>query len=76
MLLAALDWRRYLFINTDLSVHLKRLPAGTPMYGLERVEGTIQERAAQYVPKLMEIQGTGPYILTGWSLGGALALYA
>jgi len=25
---AALDWRRYLFINTDLSVHLKRLPAG------------------------------------------------
>jgi len=23
---AALDWRRYLFINTDLSVHLKRLP--------------------------------------------------
>ena len=25
---AALDWRRYLFINTDLSVHLKRLPDG------------------------------------------------
>jgi hypothetical protein len=25
---AALDWRRYMFINTDLSVHLKRLPAG------------------------------------------------
>jgi hypothetical protein len=25
---AALDWRRYLFINTDLSVHLKRLPEG------------------------------------------------
>lgn len=25
---AALDWRRYLFINVDLTVHLHRLPAG------------------------------------------------
>ena len=25
---AVLDWRRYLFINVDLSVHLERLPAG------------------------------------------------
>jgi hypothetical protein len=25
---AALDWRQYLFINTDLSVHLLRPPAG------------------------------------------------
>ncbi len=58
---------------------LKRLPAGTPMYGFERVEGTIQERAAQYVPKLLELNGWvdgkrgKPFILTGWSLGGALA---
>jgi len=52
---------------------LKRLPPDTPMYGLERVEGSIEERAAEYVPKLMEIQGTGPYILVGWSLGGVLA---
>ncbi|WP_245830426.1 polyketide synthase Pks13 [Mycobacterium numidiamassiliense] len=52
---------------------LKRLPPGTPMYGLERVEGTVQERAAQYVPKLLEINGDKPFILTGWSLGGALA---
>lgn len=62
---------------------LKRLPASTPMYGLERVEGTIQERAAQYVPKLLELNGwtsgaTGegarkPFVLTGWSLGGVLA---
>jgi polyketide synthase 13 len=52
---------------------MKRLPADTPVYGLERVEGSIEERAAEYVPKLMEINGTGPYILTGWSLGGALA---
>jgi len=43
------------------------------MYGFERVEGTIEERAAQYVPKLRELGGNGPFILAGWSLGGALA---
>jgi polyketide synthase 13 len=52
---------------------LNRLPADTPMYGFERVEGSIEERAAEYVPKLREIQGDGPFILAGWSLGGALA---
>ncbi len=52
---------------------LNRLPADTPMYGLERVEGSIEERAEQYVPKLIEMQGDGPYILAGWSLGGVLA---
>jgi polyketide synthase 13 len=68
---------------------LKRLPAGTPMIGLERVEGSIEERAAVYVPKLLELNGwtdgrtgasgaTGekkgkPFILAGWSLGGALS---
>jgi polyketide synthase 13 len=52
---------------------LKRLPAGTPMIGLERVEGSIEERAAVYVPKLLEINGGKPFILAGWSLGGALA---
>lgn len=52
---------------------LKRLPADTPLYGFERVEGTIEERAAQYVPKLLELQGNGPFVLAGWSLGGALA---
>ncbi len=52
---------------------LNRLPADVPMYGFERVEGTIEERAAQYVPKLRELGGTGPFILAGWSLGGAMA---
>ena len=52
---------------------LKRLPVDTPMYGFERVEGSVEERAAEYLPKLREIQGDGPYILVGWSLGGALA---
>lgn len=52
---------------------LNRLPPDIPMYGLERVEGTIEERARQYVPKLRELQGDGPFILVGWSLGGVLA---
>ena len=52
---------------------IKRLPADNPVYGLERVDGSIEERARQYVPKLLEIGGTGPFILAGWSLGGALA---
>jgi len=52
---------------------LKRLPADTPMYGFERVEGSIEARAGQYLPLLLELGGNGPFILVGWSLGGALA---
>ncbi|MGH3724745.1 MAG: polyketide synthase Pks13 [Mycobacterium sp.] len=51
---------------------LKRLPEDTPMFGFERVEGSIEERAAQYVPKLLELH-KGPFILAGWSLGAVLA---
>lgn len=52
---------------------LRKLPAGTPMYGLERVEGPIDVRAAEYVPLIREIQPEGPYVFAGWSLGGVLA---
>lgn len=52
---------------------LKRLPPDTPMYGFERVDGAIEERAAEYLPKLLELGGNGPFVLVGWSLGGALA---
>ncbi|WP_434085078.1 polyketide synthase Pks13 [Mycobacterium paraterrae] len=51
---------------------MKRLPADVPVYGFERVEGSIEERAAEYVPKLLEMHD-GPFQLAGWSLGGALA---
>lgn len=51
---------------------MKRLPADVPVYGIERVEGSIEERAAEYVPKLLELHN-GPFVLAGWSLGGALA---
>ncbi|GGL37341.1 polyketide synthase Pks13 [Nocardia jinanensis] len=53
---------------------LKRLPEGTPMYGFERVEGAIEERAREYVPELRKLQGEGPYVLYGWSLGAVLAM--
>ena len=52
---------------------LKRLPEDQPVIGFDRVEGTIEERVAQYMPKLREVQPHGPYVLIGWSLGGALA---
>jgi polyketide synthase 13 len=52
---------------------LKRLPPDTPMYGIERVEGSVEQRAAEYVPKLLEMGGNGPFVLAGWSLGGAMA---
>nr|WP_041408079.1 polyketide synthase Pks13 [Segniliparus rotundus] len=52
----------------------KRLPATTPIFGMERHEAkTIEERAWHYVPLLKEIQGDGPYVLGGWSFGGYLA---
>ncbi|MBH0779008.1 polyketide synthase Pks13 [Nocardia bovistercoris] len=53
---------------------LKRLPSDTPMFGVERAEGEIEERARQYVPQLRKIQGDGPFILYGWSLGAVLAM--
>ena len=51
---------------------MNRLPADVPVYGIERVEGSIEERATEYVPKLLELHD-GPFLLAGWSLGGALA---
>lgn len=52
---------------------VKRLPEDIPVIGFDRVEGTIEERVRQYMPKLREVQPHGPYVLVGWSLGGALA---
>ncbi|MBF6173467.1 polyketide synthase Pks13 [Nocardia blacklockiae] len=53
---------------------LKRLPEDTPMYGFERVEGSMEERARQYVPKIRELHPGGPYVFYGWSLGAVFAL--
>ena len=51
---------------------LKRLPP-TPRCTASSGSRAPSRRAAEYVPKLLEMQGNGPFILAGWSLGGALA---
>ena len=53
---------------------LKRLPADRPVIGFDRgVEGSIEDRVRKYIPRLREVQPHGPYVLVGWSFGGALA---
>ncbi|MCC3316552.1 type I polyketide synthase [Nocardia africana] len=53
---------------------LKRLPEGTAMYGFERIEGSIPERAREYAAEIRKIFPSGPYVLYGWSLGAVFAL--
>ncbi|WP_084478523.1 polyketide synthase Pks13 [Nocardia jejuensis] len=53
---------------------LKRIPAETPMFGFERVDGSIEERARQYIPEIRKRQPEGPYVFYGWSLGAVFAL--
>jgi polyketide synthase 13 len=52
---------------------MSRLPADVPVYGFERVEGALAKRVDEYLPLLRELQPHGPYVLGGWSFGGALA---
>lgn len=59
--------------NAQYSALVADLPADMPVFGLERVEGPLEERAAEYLPAIKEVQPEGPYTLGGWSLGGALA---
>ncbi|WP_018024972.1 polyketide synthase Pks13 [Corynebacterium ulceribovis] len=52
---------------------MRRLPEDVPVYGIERVEGGIQDRAAQYLTDIQRYSDGRPVVLGGWSLGGALA---
>ena len=52
---------------------MRRLPADVPVYGVERLEGELQDRAAQYIDEIIEYSAGLPVILGGWSFGGALA---
>ncbi|SQG63449.1 polyketide synthase [Corynebacterium renale] len=52
---------------------MRRLPDDVPVYGIERREGSLEERAAAYLDDVREIAGDHPVILGGWSFGGALA---
>ncbi|MGF6881637.1 polyketide synthase 13 [Nocardia sp. GAS34] len=53
---------------------LKRLPDDTPMYGFERIEGSIEDRSREYAAKIRALHPGGPYVLYGWSLGAVFAL--
>ncbi|MGE5286674.1 MAG: SDR family NAD(P)-dependent oxidoreductase [Micromonosporaceae bacterium] len=44
-----------------------------PVFGLERLEGGVGERAARYVEEISERFPRGGYLLGGWSFGGVLA---
>ena len=51
-----------------------RLPADTPVYGVERTEGPLAERAAGYLDRIRELAGGRAIAVGGWSFGGALAV--
>ena len=51
-----------------------RLPDDSPVYGIERTEGPLAERAAGYLETIREIAAGRPVALGGWSFGGALAV--
>ncbi|CAB0713276.1 polyketide synthase Pks13 [Corynebacterium diphtheriae] len=52
---------------------MRRLPADVPVYGVERREGSLEERAAAYLDEIKQYSDGLPIILGGWSFGGALA---
>lgn len=51
----------------------RRLDSDVPVYGIERLEGDLEERAAAYVTDIAEYAAGKPVVLGGWSFGGALA---
>ncbi|MEX3504332.1 polyketide synthase Pks13 [Corynebacterium sp. LK2510] len=51
----------------------RRLGDGIPFYGIERLEGSLEERAAAYVADIERLSAGMPVVLAGWSFGGALA---
>lgn len=52
---------------------MRRLPEDVPVYGVERLEGPLVERAAAYLDEIRELAAGQPILLGGWSFGGALA---
>ncbi len=51
----------------------RRLDEDVPVYGVERLEGSLAERAAAYVSDITAYSEGRPVVLGGWSFGGALA---
>ena len=51
----------------------RRLDESIAVYGIERTEGTLEERAASYIDDILAYARGRKIILGGWSFGGALA---
>ena len=51
----------------------RRLGDDVPVYGVERLEGSLEERAAEYIKDIERIADGRKVVLAGWSFGGALA---
>ena len=51
----------------------RRLPKDVAVYGVERLEGSLEERAAAYVDDIKDYACGRKVVLGGWSFGGALA---
>lgn len=52
---------------------MRRLPADVPVYGVERLEGSLEDRAAAYLDEIKQYSDGLPIVLGGWSFGGVLA---
>lgn len=52
---------------------MRRLPDDVPVYGVERLEGELADRAEAYLAEIVELADGCPIVLGGWSFGGALA---
>ncbi|WP_035011900.1 polyketide synthase Pks13 [Corynebacterium jeikeium] len=52
---------------------MRRLPEDVPVYGVERLEGELADRASAYLDEIVELAEGRPILLGGWSFGGALA---
>jgi amino acid adenylation domain-containing protein len=57
-----------------------RLRPDRPVYGLQALglgtgepQGTVEAMAATYLESVLAVQPEGPYLLGGWSIGGAIA---
>lgn len=51
----------------------RRLPVDVAVYGVERIEGSLEERAAAYIKDIVRYARGRKVVLGGWSFGGALA---
>ena len=52
---------------------VRRLPGDVAVYGVERLEGSLEARAEEYVADIINYARGRKIVLGGWSFGGALA---